>query len=207
MLESKILKLVEQHVLKLFAKKTTADDLYHNLSHTTDVVEVSDIIALDERLSSDDKEILLIAAWFHDTGHFNCCKGHEDQSAKFAKEFLNKESYPKENIDKVIACIKATEVPQNPSNKLEEIICDADLQHLGMTDLEERTAELRKEFEIKGIKKLDDIDWLKSSLEFLSNHRFFTDYAIKNFGEQKKINQMNIAQKLKILQSEVISKN
>lgn len=207
MFESKILKLVEQFVLELFAKKTCADDLYHNLSHTTEVVEVSDIIALDEKLSDDDKEILLIAAWFHDTGHFNCCYGHEDQSVKFAKEFLNNESYPKQKIDRIVGCIRATKIPQNPSNKLEQIICDADLQHLGMSDLEKRTKELRKEFEIKGIKKLNDIEWLKSSLEFLSNHKFFTDYAITTFGEQKKINQMNIEQKLKLLQSKVITNN
>ena len=177
------------------------------MSHTTEVVEVSDKIALDEKLSDEDKEILLIAAWFHDTGHFSCCNGHEDQSVKFAMEFLKKESYPKQKIERIVGCIRATKIPQNPSNKLEQIICDADLQHLGMSDLEERTKELRKEFEIKGIKKLDDIEWLKSSLEFLSNHKFFTDYAIKTFGEQKKINQMDIEEKLKTLQSKTISSN
>ena len=205
MFESKILNLVKLHVLALFEKKTVAEDLYHNLSHTTEVVEVSDKIALDEKLSDDDKEILLIAAWFHDTGHFSCCNGHEDQSVKFVKEFFDKISYPKQKVDRIVGCIRATKIPQNPSNKLEQIICDADLQHLGMSDLEERTKELRKEFEIKGIKKLDDIDWLISSLEFLSNHKYFTNYAIKTFGEQKKINQINIEEKLKTLQSKVIT--
>lgn len=207
MFESKILKLVEQHVLDLFAKKTVAEDLYHNLSHTIEVVEVSNKIASDEKLSDDEKEILLISAWFHDTGHFNCCNGHEDQSVKFAKEFLLKEFYPKEKVDKVLACIKATEVPQKPVNILQQIICDADLQHLGMTDIEERGLSLRKEFEIKGIKKLDDIEWLKSSLEFLSTHKFFTDYAIKTYGKQKKINQKNIEAKLKMLQLKVMNAN
>ena len=201
MFESKILKLVEQHVLELFAKKAAAEDLYHNLSHTIEVVKVSDKIAIDEELSDDDKEILLIAAWFHDTGHFNCCNGHEDKSVEFAKDYLKDESYPQQKIERVVSCIKATKIPQNPKNKLEQIICDADLQHLGMANIEERGFTLRKELEIKGIKKVGDADWLKSSLEFLSNHKYFTDYAIKMFGVQKKINQINLEQKLKMLQS------
>ncbi|MEO8231430.1 MAG: HD domain-containing protein [Ignavibacteriota bacterium] len=207
MFESKILKLVEQHVLDLFEKKIAAEDLYHNLSHTIEVVKVSDKIALDEMLSDNDIEILLIAAWFHDTGHFNCCNGHEDKSVEFAIDYLNNESYPQHKIDRIVGCIKATKIPQNPKNKLEQIICDADLQHLGMADIEERGFTLRKELEIKGIKKVDDVVWLKSSMEFLSNHKFFTDYAIKTFGEQKKINQINLEQKLKILQSKVITDN
>lgn len=207
MFESKILDLVKHHVLEFFANKTSVEDLYHNLSHTIEVVELSNKIALEEKLSYDDKEILLIAAWFHDTGHFNCCNGHEDQSVEFAKDFLDNKSYPEQKIDRIVGCIRATKIPQNPSNKLEQIICDADLQHLGMADIEERGFTLRKELEIKGIKKVDDIEWLKSSLEFLSNHKFFTDYAIKTYGDQKKINQMNIEKKLKTLQSVVIKSN
>lgn len=35
---------------------------------------------------------------------------------------------------------------------MEEIICDADLHHLGMKDIEARGELLRQEFEMKGIK-------------------------------------------------------
>lgn len=196
-----MLILVEQYVLELFSKKSDAENLYHNLLHTTEVVEVSNQIADKENLSDEDKEILLIAAWFHDTGYFHCCNGHEDQGAEYAIDFLIKENYPKPKLDKVVNCIKATKIPHDPKNKLEQIICDADLQHLGMTDLEQKGEVLRKEFEIKGIKKLNDIEWLKSSIEFLSCHKFFTDCAIKMFGHQKKINQTEMEKKLKELES------
>jgi HD superfamily phosphodiesterase len=196
-----MLRSVKQHVLELFAKKSVSENLYHNLVHTTEVVEVSDKIAQEENLSDEDKEILLIAGWFHDTGYFHCCNGHEDESAEYAKDFLTKEKYPKHKIDKVLNCVKATKIPHNPKNKLEEIICDADLQHLGMTDIEERGKVLRKEFEIKGIKKLDDIEWLKSSIEFFSLHKYFTHYAKNTFGKQKIINQEKMEKKLKELES------
>jgi HD superfamily phosphodiesterase len=201
MIKSNMLSLVENHVLEMFAKKSVSENLYHNLLHTTEVVEVSHKIAQEENLSDEDLEILLIASWFHDTGYFRCCVGHEDKSAEYANIFLTKENYPSKKIEKVVNCIKATRIPQNPKNKLEEIICDADLQHLGMTDLEERGKILRKEIEIKGIKKLDDIDWLKSSIEFLTTHKFFTNYAIRIFNDQKRINQKQMEKKLKELKS------
>lgn len=202
MFKSNILKLVEQHVLELFAGKTDSENLYHNLLHTTEVVEVSNRIAEKENLTDEDKEILLIASWFHDTGYFHCCHGHEDQGAEYAITFLNDKNYSKQKIDKVVSCIKATKIPHDPKNKLEQIICDADLQHLGMTDLEEKGEILRNEFEMKGIKKLDDIEWLKSSIDFLSCHKFFTDYAIKMYDDQKQININVLENKLKKLESE-----
>ena len=201
MFKSNMLRLVEQHVLELFSKKSDSENIYHNLLHTTEVVDISEKIADEENLSDEDKEILLIAGWFHDTGYFHCCNGHEHESAEFANEFLSKENYPKEKLERVVSCIKATRIPHEPKNKIEQIICDADLQHLGMTDIEERGKILREEFEVKGIKKFDDIEWLKSSIDFFSRHKFFTDYAIKTFGEQKIINQKQMEAKLKLLES------
>ncbi len=207
MFESEILKLVERHVLKLFAVRNSNEDYYHNLNHTIEVVNFSDKLASEENLSEDNKEILLIAAWFHDTGHFHCCHGHEDQSVELLKDFLRKESYPQEKIETIAGCIKATQIPQNPKNKMEQIICDADLIHLGLPDLEERSISLRKELKAKGIILGDEIDWLKSSLRFITSHDYYTDYAKEFYGKQKKINQEKIEQKLKILESQAASNN
>lgn len=200
MSESNILIQVEQHVTELFAKRSACENIYHNLSHTTEVVDVAEKIAVEENLSNEDIEILLISAWFHDTGYFHCYRGHEDQSAEYARDFLIRISFPEEKINKILDCIKATKIPHNPLNKLEQIICDADLQHLGMTDIEERGEVLRKELEIKGIKKINSIEWLKSSIDFLLKHKFFTDYAIRMYGEQKRRNLTFLQKKLAALE-------
>src|SRR5574338_171144 len=175
---------VENHVRELFKQRSTAENIYHNIEHTTEVVDISQKIAELENLSSDDTEMLIIASWFHDTGYFHCCHGHEDQSSEYARDFLQKNNYPNEKIEKVIECIKATKIPHSPKSKIEEIICDADLQNLGMKDGEKRSELLRKEFEMKGIKKLSDIEWIKMSLEFFKKHKYYTDYAKKEFEVQ-----------------------
>ena len=94
-------------------------------------------------------------------------------------------------------CIKATQIPHSPKNLLEEIICDADLHHLGMKDIEDRGELLRQEYELKGIKKLSDVEWLRNSLEFFNKHQYFTDYAKREFGIQKNLNQLIMERKLK----------
>lgn len=193
---------VENHVRELFKQRSTAENIYHNIEHTTEVVDISQKIAELENLSSDDTEMLIIASWFHDTGYFHCCHGHEDQSSEYARDFLQKNNYPNEKIEKVIECIKATKIPHSPKNKIEEIICDADLQNLGMKDGEKRSELLRKEFEMKGIKKLSDIEWIKMSLEFFKKHKYYTDYAKKEFEVQKNHNQNRLKQKLKDLEEQ-----
>jgi predicted metal-dependent HD superfamily phosphohydrolase len=166
MSQNPILPKIEGYVRELFKKRSAAENIYHNIIHTSEVVNVASRIAHEEELSDQDTEIVLIAAWFHDTGYFHCCNGHEDQSSEYARDYLEKEKYPLEKIAKILDCIKATRIPHSPKNKLEEIICDADLHHLGMKDIEARGELLRQEFEMKGIKKLSDIDWLSNSLDF-----------------------------------------
>lgn len=200
MSQNPILPKIEGYVRELFKKRSAAENIYHNIIHTSEVVNVASRIAQEEELSDQDTEIILIAAWFHDTGYFHCCNGHEDQSSEYARDYLEKEKYPIEKIAKVLDCIKATRIPHSPKNKLEEIICDADLHHLGMKDIEARGELLRQEFEMKGIKKLSDIDWLNNSLDFFKKHKYFTDYAKREFGLQKNLNQFNMERKLKKLE-------
>jgi predicted metal-dependent HD superfamily phosphohydrolase len=188
MLDVKFINEVEDYVRELFKAKLGNEVLYHTINHTIDVVNAVEVIGKAESISEDDLEILLIAAWFHDTGHFHCCTGHEEQSNMYAREYLEKHFYPSEKIEKILDCIRSTKISQNPKNKLEEIICDADLLHLGEKNIKERGDLLREEFELRGIKKLSDIEWMNHSIAFFNQHRFFTEYAKKNYGLQKEKN-------------------
>ena len=106
---------------------------------------------------------------------------------------------PSEKIEQILDCIRATKIPQNPTNKLEEIICDADLLHLGEKNIKERGDLLREEFELRGIKKLSDIEWMDHSIAFFNQHHFFTEYAKKNYGLQKEKNLEIMKEYLDIL--------
>lgn len=104
--------------------------VYHNLNHTREVVSAADKIGTYANLSEEEKEILLISAWFHDTGYKYTYENHEKKSIELARDFLNKNNYPKENIEKVVSCILATKSGQKPSTLTEKVLIDADFMHL-----------------------------------------------------------------------------
>ena len=81
-------KEVETYIEDLFKEKIPGNLSYHNLEHTRYVVEQSILIGNESNLSAEDLEIVVTAAWFHDSGFVVKSKGHEDESLNIAREFL-----------------------------------------------------------------------------------------------------------------------
>lgn len=200
MLNSELLKKVEEYVRKIYKGDAHEEMIYHNISHTLEVLKIAEEIARAENLTQDDLEVLLIAAWFHDVGHLNICYGHEEVSSSLAKEFLKKENYPAEKLDKVIQCILATKIPQTPQNLVEKVLCDADLHHLGLPDVDEKGQILRLELQNRNIKHYTDTEWYETTINFLKSHRFHTNYAKQNYEFQKNINLIKLEKKHKKLE-------
>jgi predicted metal-dependent HD superfamily phosphohydrolase len=82
------------------------------------------------RLSAEELEGVILAAWFHDAGYVEAIEGHEEKSVEIATSFLRENGYPQEKIARVAACIRATKMPQNPKTLMEQVLCDADISHL-----------------------------------------------------------------------------
>jgi predicted metal-dependent HD superfamily phosphohydrolase len=127
--------------------------------------------------SKDEAEPVLIAAWFHDTGHSEVYEGHEEASKRLAKEFLEKEGYPKEKIVTVLSCIDATKMPQICIDRYAAVLCDADVFHIGTTDFFFKKLLLRREWNLNGIMKLSDSEWHQLNRNFLHNYHFKTKYG------------------------------
>jgi predicted metal-dependent HD superfamily phosphohydrolase len=210
MAQSDIIKKAEQYVNSLFREKLPSKLIYHNFTHTLDVVEHARKIGKKSGLNDDELEIVTLASWFHDTGYVDVYKGHEERSKEIAGQFLNDNSYPQDKIEKILGCIEATKIPQKPNNLMEEVICDADLIHLGQEDFFEYSDLLKSEWENLDIKAVDDAQWNKISVELLSSHKFFTPYARKKFESQQSANllraQKNYKRKLDQISEEAARK-
>ena len=120
---------------------------------------------------------------------------HEEESQKIAAEFLRKQNAPQSLIDKVKGCIIATRMPQSPSNLIEQIICDADLFHLGTKDFKERNKMLRQEINSIEEEKIGKKEWVNLNIEFLDRHRYFTDYAREMLDPVKKSHLRDLMEK------------
>jgi hypothetical protein len=194
------------YIINLFKKKLPPEVVYHNYRHTLNVVNAAKEIGAGMSFSEEEMEILILASWFHDTGFVNGCTGHESKGKEKAKQFLEENSFSPENIEKVLGCIEATKMPQEPKNSLEEAMCDADLFHLGKKDFSERSKLLKLEWESRDCKEISDEEWLEMSVSFLGTHKYFTDYAFKNLNDVKIQNWLGAKNELEKLQEKKAEK-
>ncbi|GGH44005.1 hypothetical protein GCM10007423_41820 [Dyadobacter endophyticus] len=188
---------VKHHVHHFFGTKALAQLSYHNLVHTESVVANAVKIANHYRLEDKETFIVVTAAWFHDTGYSTGeAEGHEKRGAEMAAEFLRAEEVDEEVISEVQGCILATVWPQNPANFLEQVVCDADLFHLGTPEFGDWNKLVRKEAEQRLGRKIDKTDWRRSTIRLLENHEYQTDYCRDLLDKQKKKNLEKLKQKL-----------
>ena len=79
----------------------------------------------------------------------------------------------------------ATKLPFKPKDRLEEIMCDADLSHLGKSIYWDRCGRLRQELLMTRSILMSEQEWIKFELDFMGNHRYFTEPAIEMYKERK----------------------
>ena len=196
-MNKEILSKVKEYIGKTFRERGSSESYYHNFTHTAEVAKVAEEIADAIGIRDDDKEALVIAAWFHDIGHIQACEGHEDVGIEMATRFLRENNYSEDRIVKVVGLINATRMPRNPRNIPEEIICDADLHHLGTNNFEKKADLFKNEIEAQKGCEIPEVEWLKGNIKFLNEHKYFTDYAKQRFETQKIINYIKTEKKLK----------
>jgi HD superfamily phosphodiesterase len=179
-----------EYLLPTFLPKSI---VYHDLIHTKEVVTAAKIIGGGNQLSEKDFSILILAAWFHDTGHVVRSVGHEDESKRLAINFLENK-LRKEDIQELVLAIDATIMPQNPKSLIGKCLCDADLYNLSQPAFYKRSLLLREEWKMLNAKVFTDQEWNVQNLAFLEHHQYHTDFAtthckegkIQNINEMKK---------------------
>lgn len=161
---------------------------YHNVKHTIDVVTQAELIGIGEGVDDESLLLLKTAALFHDSGHILQYDDHEHYGTIIAREILPDFYYTQKQIDIICDLIMVTKMPPEPKNKLEKIMCDADLDYLGRSDMIPVSNTLFSE--LKAINKVDSIiEWNKLQMEFISNHSYFTETAqsLREVNKQKQI--------------------
>jgi predicted metal-dependent HD superfamily phosphohydrolase len=175
---------------------------YHDLEHTQSVVKAAIEIGENSQLTENEMQIILTAAWMHDTGYCFGCQDHEKKSQEISQKFLRKLNAPDDFIQQVMQCIEATGFPQNPQNAVEEVICDADLYHLSTDEFHRRTELLRQELNNTTANNISEIEWLERNVHFFNKHHYFTAYAKENLNPGKEKNLQALTQKINKLKGE-----
>src|SRR5687767_14390385 len=165
---------IYDHVTGLLQKGLSPRLTYHSMDHTLDVLEQVQQIAARENIADEETLFLLkIAALYHDSGFLFIYSGHEAKGCEIARKELPLFGLTSTQIDRICYMIMSTKIPQSPQNKMEEIICDADLDYLGRDDFEKISNNLYKEFLDFGIVK-DYKQWMQLQVNFFEAHHYFT---------------------------------
>jgi len=187
-----VLDHVERYVERMFSEKESSNLIYHNLSHTEYVAKHAKAIAIHYNLTEDDLFIVQAAAWFHDVGYLSGQENHESKSASLAAEFLRSHQVPAHIIDAVQGCILSTRMPQQPQTLRQQIVCDADLYHLGSDNFQDRSKLMRQEAQLVAGKKIKKEKWRAKTIELLTQHQFHTDYCRNILEGKKQQNLLNL---------------
>lgn len=132
--------------------KEFGSDPYHLKSHVPEAEKWAKYLL--KKFPKADEEVVLLAVWLHDIGHYPIPTeiDHAIRSEERARDFLEKENYPKDKLNKVLHCIRSHRckdvLPNSTEAKIIAFIDSAshmtDKIYLDMTkDDKEHNKELR----------------------------------------------------------------
>ncbi len=177
---------------------------FHNKAHTFDVVEavmviwsMENDIPLARVLDNPKPEFteLLFAAVYHDVGHKDGAKGHEQRSAEIAREALSSRLGPDfaQRVANLILCTRME--PKDGGGfgqvaartRSEQILQDADMFNLGSTDWKTQNGISQALFQEMnpGSPYTTSYDHLKNCVKIFENHEFQTASARSLLGSRK----------------------
>ncbi len=186
---------VKQFVINKLEKELPENLYYHGPHHTRDVVQAAERIGKAEGLDPEELMLVKMASLLHDAGFLNKYWSNEPEGVKIAKEMLPAYGFTDSQIDIIEGLIMATSIPQKPTNHLEEIICDADLDYLGREDFEKISLTLQQELlDYGGIKNPED--WDPIQVKFLTAHKYFTKTNIETRQVKKEEHLDNIKKRI-----------
>jgi predicted metal-dependent HD superfamily phosphohydrolase len=195
------LKIVDRYIRELFRDELPHGIKYHDADHTLHpnrgIVAIANNIAQAENVSEHDRELLVAAAYFHDTGYIREYDKNEPIAARMAGRILKLIGYKPKEIEKIQSMILATDLAREPETHLEKILCDADLDHFGRDDFFELDSKLRDGRGARGVDVSDDEKWYRGTLDLIQNHRYYTKTQKKLREDKKQKNILALKDKIK----------
>jgi putative nucleotidyltransferase with HDIG domain len=167
-------RAAKQFILAKLRDELSEQLRYHGIHHTLDVLKMATEICESEGIEGHNLLLVKTAALYHDAGFVkNKHAGHEAEGCLMVREYLPGFGYAESDIETICGMIMATKIPQSPTNILEEILCDADLDYLGRTDFFRIGHSLFEELQAYHLLS-DEQSWNRLQVSFLSAHKFYT---------------------------------
>ncbi len=175
-------KIAEDYAFRLLSLMPYLGLKYHNREHSVSVYNAVKVICKGEKIDKKTTELLQTAALYHDLGYIVQYADNEEVGAEIADTALGIFGFSRKERNLIRKAILATKVPQRPRNRLEEIICDADIAKENLALIKKTAEALRLE---RGV--VDKKRWNAMQLVFFKSHRYFTKTARRLYQPSKEL--------------------
>ncbi len=196
----------EQNILKKLQQKLPETLYYHSPQHAIDVCSAAERLALAENIAGEEIYLIKIAALYHDAGFIKKYVNNEHVGVEMVHADLPKYKFNEEQLEVVEKLILSTISVNQPTNRMEEILRDADLDYLGRDDFHEISDNLKKELMARDMVQSDK-HWDELQVKFLETHNYFTETAKKWRNPLKLKHLEEIKIRLKTYKSEPVAMN
>jgi uncharacterized protein len=168
---------------------------YHSVWHTQqEVAKQALVLASAQNLTALEMVLVHTAALYHDIGFTVSRDEHELKGAEIVESILPEFGYTLEEMKIIQRLISATHLSQKPTDILEAILVDADMDQLGRSDFLLRNRLLRQELAFEG-QVYSDERWYSDQLIFMQKHRYYTVTA-KKLRSEVKYNNIKILNRI-----------
>jgi len=167
----------ENYISALLAEKLPSTIIFHNFNHTLLLKKYAETIGERTDLTSDEMNILRICALFHDSGYVNSYKQFNEESIIIASAYLAEHEVDQKTIDHITEIIRACKLPQNPKDKIAEVLCDAGMMYIASDDGIEQFDLLYDETALQNPKFHKRAVFERACIDFFATHTYFTEYG------------------------------
>ena len=171
---------LKQQVLDLLQQKFPEDrHYYRGASHTINALNVVEEYIDYMRVGTYEAQILRLGVLMRDLGELTLVENGED-GIELVKKIMADAGYSFVQTKVVADLVKSTRQPHRPTNLLERIICDVDMEFLGREDHEEASEMFFQEL-LKNSMVSSREEWDQWQQEMLDNHKYHTPYGRERF--------------------------
>ncbi len=187
----------EKYVENLLQDKLSNNFYYHDFKHAMAVKSYAEVIGKECSVTEDELNLLRFSALFHDTGFIHSVENHVEQSTEIAIKFLKTHQIDQDSIDSIKIIISGTKMPQHPTDKLSEILCDADLMYIAEENCYEHMEAMYEESLISHSEYINRNLFDLETIRFFSDHTYFTEFGRKVLQPKKEAAQSLIIERMK----------
>ncbi len=186
----------KKYVAESLNSKSRKEYTYHNMEHTTRVVNAAGILGEEADLSMEDRFLLIVAAIYHDVGYCDGCANHEIKSVEMAQSKLKELGVSKEKIDRISELIMATKMDWEGDDTLSRLLRDADMSGLADASYMKISEDLRTEKSFIHNKKIEVAEWINQNIDFFKSQKYLTSQGKKLYKKGKR-NNFKILKRMK----------